>query len=324
MERAFRYLWVVLVAGLAGVAAVARQNPAIPAGTQIQVRLADSLDTGDAQAGQTFSATVARPVVAGGRTLLATGTTVSGQVVEAVSSGRLKRPASITLELTEAAGGSITTELLRIDGKSHLLRNVAIIGGEGGAGAIIGGATAGKKGAAIGAAIGAGAGTATAYMTGKKEIVLPVETALVFTLGGDGRGTGPTTASAKNVSSSSRAGRHEALGPFFSDRDRELIRRYFARDYEDLPPGLAKRGGKLPPGLERHLERDGTLPPGLQKRVEPFPDELEERLPRLPGGCARVILAGRALILDRDSRILDLIFIHQSRDGQGEDEDDDR
>ncbi len=99
---------------------------------------------------------------------------------------------------------------------------------------------------------------------------------------------------------------------------------FHAKDYEDLPPGLAKRGGRLPPGLERHLERDGTLPPGLQKRVEPFPKELEERLPRLPAGYARVILAGRALIPDRDSRILDLIFIHQSRDDQGEDEDDDK
>ncbi len=35
---------------------------------------------------------------------------------------------------------------------------------------------------------------------------------------------------------------------------------------QGLPPGLAKRGGNLPPGLERHVERSGQLPPGLEKK----------------------------------------------------------
>lgn len=34
----------------------------------------------------------------------------------------------------------------------------------------------------------------------------------------------------------------------------------------DLPPGLAKRNGNLPPGLQKHLDRTGHLPPGLEKR----------------------------------------------------------
>lgn len=76
-----------------------------------------------------------------------------------------------------------------------------------------------------------------------------------------------------------------------------------------LPPGLAKRGGHLPPGLERQLQRNGTLPPGLQKRVEPFPVELEQQLPRLPSGYSRVIVAGRALILDSNNMILDLLTL---------------
>ncbi len=33
-----------------------------------------------------------------------------------------------------------------------------------------------------------------------------------------------------------------------------------------LPPGLAKRGGNLPPGLQRHVDRTGQLPPGLEKK----------------------------------------------------------
>ncbi len=37
-------------------------------------------------------------------------------------------------------------------------------------------------------------------------------------------------------------------------------------DTDRLPPGLAKRGGNLPPGLQKHIERTGQLPPGLEKR----------------------------------------------------------
>lgn len=70
---------------------------------------------------------------------------------------------------------------------------------------------------------------------------------------------------------------------------------------------MAKRGGYLPPGLEKHLQRNGQLPPGLQKRVEPFPHDLDMRLPRLPALMVRVVLGRTALILDERHNILDVI-----------------
>ncbi len=94
----------------------------------------------------------------------------------------------------------------------------------------------------------------------------------------------------------------------FSSRDRDIIRDYYRDQYSNLPPGLAKRGGNLPPGLQKHLERDGTLPPGLQKRVQPFPVELDRRLPRLPEEYNRVTLGVDILILDRRTqRIVDIV-----------------
>lgn len=94
----------------------------------------------------------------------------------------------------------------------------------------------------------------------------------------------------------------------FSSHDRDIIRDYYHDQYSSLPPGLAKRGGNLPPGLQKHLERDGTLPPGLQKRVQPFPVELERRLPRLPEEYSRVTLGVDILILDRRTqRIMDIV-----------------
>jgi hypothetical protein len=95
----------------------------------------------------------------------------------------------------------------------------------------------------------------------------------------------------------------------FSDRERDVISDCMADSYRDLPPGLAKRGGNLPPGLERHLQRNGTLPPGLQKRVRLLPDQCEERLPRLPGGWARVVLGARIMLLDPDQRIVDIFWL---------------
>src|SRR3989442_7854094 len=160
--------------------------------TRMQVRLNEKLETGQAQPGQTFSGTIARSVSVGGRVVLPRGTRVKGRVVEAVSSGRLKRPASITLELTQVGGASIRTEPLRLDEQSHVVRNAELIGGGAATGTLLGAAAGGKKGAAVGAAAGAGAGTAGAVFPREKESLPPPETGLplVVSPGGAGGGWG--------------------------------------------------------------------------------------------------------------------------------------
>lgn len=95
----------------------------------------------------------------------------------------------------------------------------------------------------------------------------------------------------------------------FSVHQREIIRSYFREYPSDLPPGLAKRGGNLPPGLEKHLQRDGTLPPGLEKRLRPCPARLSRRLPPLPQGYSRMMLGARLLILNKANVIVDIMFL---------------
>jgi len=96
--------------------------------------------------------------------------------------------------------------------------------------------------------------------------------------------------------------------PYFLPGERRIIRDYFRYDYSGLPPGLAKRGGNLPPGLQRQVRRNGTLPPGLQKRLRPFPSTLEEQLTRIPKSWSRAILGASIILLDRRTgKILDLI-----------------
>ena len=96
-------------------------------------------------------------------------------------------------------------------------------------------------------------------------------------------------------------------GGVFRNDDRRIIHDYYRVNTNNLPPGLAKRNGDLPPGLEKQLRRNGHLPPGLEKRIEPFPVDLERRLPRLPPIYRRGILDDRAVIYDpATNAILDI------------------
>ena len=315
----FSVLWLVLLFFPLVPSGFAQ---AVSGGTEIKVRLLEKLDTSQTKAGQMFMATVAEPVSYGRRTILARGTAVEGRVTEVVRPGRLQRPASISLQLTNIIGtrgsGGLQAQTLQIDGKSHAVRNVALIGGGAAAGAVLGGVAGGAKGAAIGTAVGAGAGTATAYLTGKQELVLPVETLLTFLVSGEA--LAPTETPAPASLSNARRGRgdvrreeqdaYDAL--IFSERDQRLIRSYFrGRGARGLPPGLAKRNGNLPPGLEKQMQRNDVLPPGLQKRTEPFPLELTRQLPRLPAGYSRVIIEGRAINVGSDNRVVDVMFIFE-------------
>lgn len=106
----------------------------------------------------------------------------------------------------------------------------------------------------------------------------------------------------------------------FNQREREIIRRYYAdqRDrYEDdrghgrghgrnaLPPGLAKRD-RLPPGLQRQVKRRGKLPPGL--RTHPLPRDLQHRLPPVPENYVRVRVGTDIVLMNaRTHVVVDLI-----------------
>ena len=98
---------------------------------------------------------------------------------------------------------------------------------------------------------------------------------------------------------------------FLTD-ERRIIEQYYSRGNKGkakgLPPGLAKRGGNLPPGLQKHLAKNGQLPPGLQKRLQPLPVDLNRQLPSLPEHWERVIVERDVILLDRRAnRILDII-----------------
>ena len=158
----------------------------IPAGTDVHLILGTTISSGNSQSGDSFDGTISEPIVIRGKVVVPRDSRAKGTVVEARSSGRLSKPALLSVALTSVqAGGSwvdIDTDAVTLEGKSHKKRDIVAIGGGSVVGALIGGLAGGGKGAAIGAGAGAGAGTAGAALTGKKEISMPAESRLVFRL----------------------------------------------------------------------------------------------------------------------------------------------
>lgn len=158
----------------------------IPSGAILDVRIDETLDTRKNRAGDRFDATLTRPVVVDGRSIIPRGTHFTGHVVESRSSGRLKGRAELSLRLDsfEFAGQryEIDTSYVARQSGGHKKRNWTLIGGGSGLGTALGAIAGGPAGALIGAGAGAGAGTAGAVITGKKQVRLRAETPLAFTL----------------------------------------------------------------------------------------------------------------------------------------------
>jgi hypothetical protein len=159
----------------------------LPAGTLIQIRLAERLATDRNLEGDTFAAVLDHELVVDGWVIAEAGARVYGRITQLDRAGRLKGIASMTLELTSLTtsdGQKIplrTASFLR-KGDTAKGSDIAMIALGTALGAVFGGAAGGGKGAAIGAASGGAAGVGAAIATPGKAAVLDVETRLSFKL----------------------------------------------------------------------------------------------------------------------------------------------
>lgn len=146
----------------------------IPAGTEMDVRLANSLNSGTVNVEDRFEATTLVDLNVNGRTLVPAGSVVRGVVTAVEPATRTNRTARMTVSFDQ----------LTVNGRAYPIRGTVTqaIEGEGikgeagrigtgaGVGAILGGILGGFKGALAGILIGAG-GTIAA--TEGKEVELP-------------------------------------------------------------------------------------------------------------------------------------------------------
>ena len=156
-------------------------TPLIPVGTNLKVRLEDTLTSKEGRAGDKFTATVLDPVRFNEATL-------RGHIKSIVKSGRIKGRTTMNLAfdsitLSDGRTGALHGYVTHVYGDKGRTdeeggvqsesrgRQTIKRGGIGGtAGAIIGAIAGGGKGAAIGLLVGGAAGVGSVAMGGGKEL----------------------------------------------------------------------------------------------------------------------------------------------------------
>jgi hypothetical protein len=166
---------------------VAKKEPlVVPAGTAITISLGSAVGSKVSKAGDNFTGSVAKEVMAGSAVAIPQGANVSGTVVDAKALGHFAGGALLQIRLDsvniKGADVPVQTTAKSFTEKGKGKRTAVMAGGGAALGGIIGALAGGGKGAAIGAAAGAGAGTGGAALTGNKEIVLPAESDVTFEL----------------------------------------------------------------------------------------------------------------------------------------------
>ena len=158
-----------------------RVAPLVPVGTDLKVRINNTLSSKDSRVGDRFTATVINPSrFDEGR--------INGHVKSIVKSGRVKGRTTMNLAfdsitLSDGRSGVLHGYVTRVYGdkgrtdeeggvqsESRGRQTIKRSGIGAGAGAILGGIVGGGKGAAIGLIVGGAAGAGSVAMNGGKEL----------------------------------------------------------------------------------------------------------------------------------------------------------
>ena len=158
----------------------------VPEGAVVSIRTIDAIDSTTASPGQVFHASLDAPVVVNDQVVLPKGLNANLKVVQASSAGKFAGASELTVSLDTITYQGKTYTFSSSDvqqkGASRGKRSAEVIGGAAALGALIGGLAGGGKGAAIGAGVGGAGGTAVQASTHGKQVKIPSETKLDFTL----------------------------------------------------------------------------------------------------------------------------------------------
>jgi hypothetical protein len=157
----------------------------LAAGTSISVRIGETLSTKRQKPGDTFLATLDRPLEIDGFVIAERGARCEGRVTVSDPGGRVKGVAEIGVELvsirlSDGQRIRIHTSSFTKDAESSRKTDAAKVAGGAAIGAIIGAIAGGGKGAGIGAGAGGAAGAGDVVLTRGKPAEIPVETRAIF------------------------------------------------------------------------------------------------------------------------------------------------
>ncbi len=158
----------------------------IPAGTEIAVRLIDSLSSETSNPDQRWRGTVNGDIVVDDHTVIPSGSEVQGRIVEVKKASHYTGAAQLTLELSRVTFGgksyTVASDQWTRKGAARGGNTAKKVGSGAAIGAVLGGIFGGGKGAAIGAAAGAGAGAGANTVTKGERVELDSESLIMFRL----------------------------------------------------------------------------------------------------------------------------------------------
>jgi hypothetical protein len=165
----------------------------IPAGTELNLRLASPIDTKNNRVGDRFAAEVITPgpydgaKIEGHISTLNKSGKVSGRTELSLTFDTITLPDGRSADITASLEKIVESETVKeVDAEGNVrsgsrTKDSQVRGGVGAAaGAIIGGIAGGVKGAVLGAVIGGGAGVGTVYLDGSKNLLLEPGTEMVI------------------------------------------------------------------------------------------------------------------------------------------------
>ncbi len=158
----------------------------LPMGSDIPVRISETLDSGVTKSDTPFHGAVASNLMVDGVVAIPRGASIVGRVIEAKDAAHFKGRAELSLELTQMTtqGNQIslvTQPLLQLGAARGKDTTEKAVGGAL-LGTLIGALAGGGKGALIGAAGGAGAGIGANAITHGQQVKIPSESVLHFVL----------------------------------------------------------------------------------------------------------------------------------------------
>ena len=172
----------------------------LPAGTEIRVRIAESLSTTQTQVDTPFSGRIMLDVLHSGSVIIPAGSTLRGQVVQVSQGHHFGSPATLQLRpdvvilpdgtayhlkaevVDSRANGTRTGSEGEIQPSSHVVKNSVKYGVGVGTGALVGGMLGGPPGLLLGSVVGAGVVTANIMLQHPQAAVVPAGSEIIFGL----------------------------------------------------------------------------------------------------------------------------------------------